>query len=104
MDAPTEILSQLIEQARRGNAGLIVISVHTAERIIKDLAAQEAVNKLVFEADRSAPIVEITTEDLIARIRKHIFDVGHPTLPNGIWALMLEATRQLAHYTKRRKK
>lgn len=30
-------LKELVEQARRGNAGLIVISVSTAEQIIKSL-------------------------------------------------------------------
>jgi hypothetical protein len=104
MDNPTEILTQLVEQARKGNAGLVVISVGTAQRIIKDLAVQAAVDKLVFDATKSDPILEISTEDLIARIRKHIFEVGHPTLPNGIWALMLEATRQLAKTLPKRKK
>ena len=105
MDTSTEILSQLIEQAKKGNAGLIVISVGTAQRIVKELAVQEVVNKLVFETTKSAPILEITTEDLIARIRLHVLSHGAPRLPNGIWALMLEATRQLAKYTsmKRRK-
>lgn len=41
------------------------------------------------------PIVAITREDLIYRLRSHVRSRGAPSVPNGAWALMLEAARQL---------
>lgn len=62
----------------------------------QELAMAESARRLVFEAGQSDVVVEISNEDLVRRLRKHVLSRGTPVLKNGIWALMLEAGRRLA--------
>lgn len=70
-----------------------------------NVVRREALTARTLEHNVSKMVVAITREDLIFRLRQHVRSRGKPSVPNGAWALMLEAANQLeADYIERHTK